>query len=345
MNVLIDAYLDRNVGDDLMVREVVKNFPSLNFFVKISDESRMLPFSDLKNICIHRGENIDKIIMVGGSMFEIGSTAEIIDRYRTTVRRFKKFRKSGGKIAIVGVSISSVCRKLAWWVIKSQLKQTDIVTVRDSHSANMFKMMKIQSSFYSDMIFGCEYEKYEDKSGLAISAYRNVRTPDKNLECCKKYAEIADEYINQTGKKVRLLAFDCEDENDLSAAHTIFALMKNKLNAEIAAYTGDAKEIFDAIGKSECMIGTRFHSIVIGAMLGVPVVCVSYSQKTDNMLSDFKFLGEVIDYRDIENIETSDLVSRIANKKDCFMLSDEEIREAKKSSNGHLKALEEFLNS
>lgn len=343
MDILLDAYLDRNLGDDLMIRHLAGNFPAHTFYLKSPDKTMLMPFSDMLNIKQYEGGYYDLLIAVGGSMFEIGSTKVIFNRYNTTVREYARIKKQNKRILTIGCNIGRINRRLAYMTIRSQLSKSDLITVRDSYSAKILHGMNINAKCFPDMLFGFNAEKKQQKSGLAISVYRDIRNPGNNFAAYKKYAEISDLFINNTGEKVSILAFDCENENDLSAAHTVYSLMEKKQNAEIIAYTGDYKPLLNAVSSSSSMISTRFHSLVFASLFGVPALPCIYNVKTEHFLEDMEFKGSKLNFSELENADSEEIVSSLISQKGLFAPSKEIIEKIKNESLGHIQALKEYL--
>lgn len=67
------------------------------------------------------------------------------------------------------------------------------------------------------------------ENALGISAHKSA---DINL-----LAEIADRFINETGRNVCLLCFNTGLEDDVSVANQVYGIMKNKHMTEIIRYT------------------------------------------------------------------------------------------------------------
>lgn len=343
MNILLDVYLDRNLGDDLMIRQTAEKLKQHKLFVRADDFSKLLAFRELKNISVYSGEEVQAIVTVGGSMFELGSTGMIINRLKTTVKELKGYRRNGKKLATIGCNLGYVNRRLAEFAVREQLKQSQLVTLRDTKSAEKLKKIGVEAKCFPDMLFCCEMPQAAEKSGLLISAYRSVSRPENNFECFKKYAETADKYIERTGGKVTLAAFDCESENDISAAYTIKLLMKYPENAEIIAYAGNCEPILKAVSSASCVLGTRFHSIVLALVAGVPVLPVSYSDKTAGMLEDLGYDGFSLEHSKLGNADAGEIAERLLNHEELLRLTPQKLDEIRSKAKCHLESLIKFL--
>ena len=122
------------------------------------------------------------------------------------------------------------------------------------------------------------------EGALGISAYGLA---DKAIN--ERLAKIADEFTDKTGNRVLLFALDIGNENDLEAAKMIKDMMKRGDMAEIIKHDAMLRNI----KRCEKLIGIRFHSAVISLMAGVPLIPLVYSNKTERMLTDIGFDGDI----------------------------------------------------
>ena len=130
---------------------------------------------------------------------------------------------------------------------------------------------------------------------LGISMMHRAGDPE-NCAYYRAMAEIADEWIQKTGKTVLLMAFDTGKEDDLFACRAVQTLMRFPHRTEIAAHT-DGTEIPAAFSRCEKIIGARFHSMVLALRMGVPFFPVIYREKMQNLMRDMSYpvLGCEID--------------------------------------------------
>ncbi|MBQ6570233.1 MAG: polysaccharide pyruvyl transferase family protein [Clostridia bacterium] len=349
MKIYTNAYLDRNIGDDLMLRLAAQAMPQHCFYVGCADPALLFPFADLKNVIggapLLNGKintnDYDALLTIGGSMYILGSRNSVKYRYKTFYKGNAKFKRAGKKIAVCGCNLGLANSRLANLLINLELKKAGSVTLRDSLSLDIANGAGINASFYPDMLFSLDIPPAKTRDGLGISVYRNIRERGQNFDYCKAVAIAADSYINTTGKPVTLFAFDCETENDLCSVHTVANLMEN--DVKIVAYTGDYKPVLAAIAGCERFIGTRFHSTIFALSSKTPVLPVIYSKKTVSMLRDIGFDGKSFTVRDIcENPER--FADEVCGQNAWFTLDDASLAKIKKQSGGHIEKLKNYFN-
>lgn len=220
------------------------------------------------------------------------------------------------------------------------------MTVRDQKSYETLCDYKTPASLFPDMLFSMDVPYVpcnSSSSVLGISAYRNINSGALCMPYYESMAEIADSYIRRTQGSVRIFAFDCEGENDICAAYTIRRLMEHKKRCEVIVYDGDADEFIQKFEGCQSLIATRFHSMVLAQLSGVPVLPVVYSNKMTDAADDLSYSGKRLIYGEaIENVE--EVVDCLTEKEMLFSLSREELNRLAVEAGGHMQTLKTYLS-
>ncbi len=334
MNILTEGYLDRNFGDDMMIRIAAYYLAKHELFIHSKRREVLEPFKGTSNIHIlENGSEVkfDFILRITGSGFFIKSKRDL---FEYIVNSFKRKKTSVPK-GVIGCNIGPFYNKFAKMLIMRELKEYSVITVRESFSEKYIQHAKTKL-YCPDILFALPDEWLPSVKGegcLGISAYR-LRFAD-NLDIYKKLAQCADLYIEETGKKVILFAFDIEEENDLCAAVTIKSFCKNKEMVEIAAHTDDGSTIIKNFMRCSKVVGIRFHSCILAMRLGIPFVPLMYSQKTDNVLDDAGYTGKRF-Y--LNNFSTKELSEEIRNSS-VFL----PYQNSKKQATEHFEVIKNYL--
>ena len=89
-------------------------------------------------------------------------------------------------------------------------------------------------------------------------------------------AQIADYWIETTGKRALLLAFDIGTENDVAVCEKVKSLMTHKDMADIVKH-GKNGEIQRAYSVCRKIIGARFHSAVLSLKMNIDFYPIIYT--------------------------------------------------------------------
>lgn len=305
MKILMDGYLDKNLGDDLMLKLAAKELEGHDIYMRQNE------LSPINSLPADGKIKPDLRLTVTGSGF-------LVYNYKTTLLRAREMLEDNFKCkrAVLSCNISRFPNRLAERVINKQLSGFDFITVRDKYSYDYIKsnLPKVRCEYYPDIVFSLPNDAIAQvpcEGALGISAYSCLDGSDTD----SRFAELADRYVERTGNRVLLFALNTGRENDVKAAGTIKSMMKHGDKAEILKYDG----ILSNIRRCSKLIGIRFHSIVIALLAGVPVIPVTYSEKTVHVLEDLNFNNRIFEFG---KIDFDELNAAAAEDFDAFLLDD-----------------------
>ncbi|AQP53089.1 hypothetical protein BW732_01835 [Vagococcus penaei] len=211
------------------------------------------------------------------------------------------------------------------------MKINDLITVRDDYSYKLISHLNLKSCFLiDDFVYNIAKTPYilenvekvnsnNEKYILGISAYRSPIKGDSNIASYRVLADICDNVIEKRGAKVKLFSFDSENENDLVSAFYIKKYAKHANEIEIVPYLNDEINFLNNFVSCDRIIGIRFHSLIISDVYGIPFYPISYSNKTNNFLTDIGYKGNINNYSDLE-INKQRILSDILS--DTFFISN-----------------------
>lgn len=296
MKVMLFAYLDNNIGDDLMLKLISERFPDFKFYFYTSNTVVKNTLNQFKNFISRDPADrnndlvfVDGILSIGGSIFND------LNNIRGKLSRIKKIlflnkaKKQGKKIITLGCNLGPYSDQLGVFLTLFELRMNSLVTVRDKASYDLINSNRKLNNLHlaDDIVYNLNFTSCLDiKSGLGISAFRSTHKGENNYQNYQALAKIADEYIKKNNKIVRIFAFDSEAENDLSAAHHIFELIDNKNMVKIIPYIGNFDNFLSEFGGCECHIAIRFHSAILSDIFKIPFYPVAYSNKMKEFICD-----------------------------------------------------------
>lgn len=361
MNILVKAYLDNNLGDDIMVIMLARELKNHKLFIESNDKSKQVAFQGLDNISFIKGSlkkgikkwldtrrRYDTIIYIGGSIFQIYNVRHLL-YFINNLLQLMILRVLGLKILVVGSNTGPYKIRMGKYIINFILSLCSVVTLRDKQSYNSVNLLSNDKAmhYFPDIVLsynGVNSNCEKHNNSLGISAYRSIIKPDKNYDFNSKIAEIANHYIELTGGKVFLFAFDSEAENDIASAYNIYKMIspQNRSLVEIIVYTGDVENFITEFKKCSVLIAVRFHSAILAMKYGIPFLPIIYSNKTGNLLEDIHYKGPKYYLDDLSKVNVEQTVEELINRKNlCRNISSQYIE----TSSGHLRTIRSFLES
>lgn len=362
MNIVLQPYIDNNLGDDLMIKLFSRKFKQHNIIIFSDDDLFNSGFECEKNITFYSPNLYKQVlkfadihIIIGGSMFilKIESIKDAIKlRYRYfEAKKLKKFAKKYKiKTAVIGANLGPFDKKnYGLKLAEYELNSKNLITVRDNYSFqtldsstsdNISKYVKI----FPDIVYGLRLTLPNTKSvkeyGLGISAYRSANKK-QNYDNYLAYTTIADEFINRTGQKVAVFAFDSEDENDLISACYIKEFSKFPSMIEIVPYLRNTESFLEKFSACEKFLATRFHSAILSQVYEIPFYALGYSNKMKNLMIDQNKINYFSKLKDLKK-DTNKIIEKIisGNLAKC-----ENIEELAQKSQGHFENAEILINS
>ena len=315
----IEGYVENNLGDDLMFKNIIENTNYDEYIVLGSENGITYPIKKkikfiskekFKRMIIKdfflkfKSRNID-LAYVGGSLF--------MDRGNGKVARGKQrfsflCRLVGIKTFVVGSNLGPIHNEKRY--TKNILKFSKLVqnwSVRDKFSYDFLRNLGVKNvQMLPDIVFSTDIKDFKIKNDkkvcISIIRYEDAskRYDSKNSE--NYYKDIIEwaNYFHQNEYSVKLLSF--QNQADISISTE---LIKEIPFAEIVSYEGE--NILEEISTSEYIIATRFHSAILGALFGKKMVVYSYNSKTKNYLNSKNFeilkFGEKKDIKLFEKLE------------------------------------------
>lgn len=334
MNILLKGYIDRNFGDDLMLRIAARELKEHNVLLDVP-ENDLTYIYERYGLPHYTGGDFQTECTVTGSGFIIRSKIGMLYRAKEVLEQ----RKSKAKKAILGCNISDFTVAGAEWLIKRHISGYNFVTVRDSYSHNYIRknIPKVKCEYYPDIVFSIpDSMLFDTKSegALGITAYNPLGR--NSIEVFRKLAYTADNFIEKTGKKVLIFAFDTGLENDYSAARSIVRFCKNIENIEIIDNDAD-DAILRNLPRCSKLIAIRFHGMVLGLRMGIPIIPIAYSNKMRNVLNDLEYGDRIFS---ASGFAWEELFEQVVERGTQYTLSEE----IPKLAGMHIKRfLEEFV--
>lgn len=355
MNIYVKAFLDRNWGDDLMIIKLIRRFPQDTFYIYCDDAMRDFYSELLKEFGNYVLTPVElwkvgsfgpgffrHILLIGGSVLQGSRNRGCYYRLRN-ITALKWASLFGTRYAIVGCNTGPFINGFTRFFVELELKTASFITTRDKTSYDHASRVnrKAEIHCYSDILmnFAEEYNLKATEDGqskiLGVSVFNSKMTDLSNDRINRYFARLIDQYIEETGGEVFLLAFNVGIQNDRAVADRIYELISHQSSVRIVAHGTGYLELPEMMARCHRILALRFHSAILGVSLRIPTLPIMYSNKADNLLSDLGYQGKRLHIRDIETVAPSELISRILSDTELLSVSPETMRQA----DGHMKAL------
>jgi len=345
------AYLDNNIGDDLMIKLLAENFQEHTFLLYSDKTVVKNTFRDFTNIVVkslkEMNDDIEQMkvfISIGGSIFNNLNTLKGKVSRLKRIWFINKLKRKKIKLATIGCNLGPYSDKIGPFLTKVELRKNDLITVRDKESFTLLESFKSIDNYHlaDDIVYLLDKRKFTERDdSLGITAYRSLKQDECNYDNYLVLSKMVDQYIERTGKEVKLFAFDSENENDLSAAHHIWDLSKNKQKVRIIPYLGDIERFLKEFSSCDRHIAIRFHGAILSDLFGIPFLPIVYSNKMLNFLNDNEHKGDIIMLKDLKmsNINVEEIVKKLISREALFYSKN-----SSKKSKSHFAELRNLIN-
>ncbi len=332
--VYLKAYTRKNLGDDLFIHIICNKYPKHTFYLK-EKEGYTNVFENISNLVITNDmEDItfDAIVYIGGSIF-----IESSEESKLRVLQLKsEIIKNNIPTYIIGANFGPYKTEQYFDIVKKEIiSNVKAITFRDTYSYNLFK--ELPNVYYApDVVFSLNADNIEkkDKKEIGISIIHHLEREDLKKNYSKyidKLAEMSKHYI-KLGYTVRFFSF-CRYEKDMEAVKDVLKKFDaNELdNVYISDYSGDMNDMLKDIANLKLFVTTRFHSMVLGLKLNIPIIPICYTDKVKWVLDDIGFAkNKMYDFNTLDSLNYKQIP-------DVF------VSEIFKNSAKQFKPLDEFL--
>lgn len=359
--ILIRAYVNTNLGDDLFIKMLCDRYSRHQFYL-IGLEENILHLKQIKNLSIIKPvryidslfkrikldfsvneflekelvKGYDAVIHIGGSIF-----IEQEDNWIKKANNYEKTINNSKCFFVLGSNFGPYNNPEYFIKYQNIFKHVNDICFRDKNSFDKFSHLS-NARLAPDIVFSLNSSniKADIEDNIVLISVIDLSWRKK----LKEYTEIYEKTIIdiskrliQDGKKVVLMSF-CADEGDERAINRIMSKYSDpKLSSYF--YKGDISKSLSLIKSADAIIATRFHSLILAFVFEKNVFPFVYSNKTSNLLKDINYEGYFLSLESLSNIDINQVISQLTNVK--FQDVTNEIKEAEK----HFMKTDEFLSS
>ena len=311
-----------NLGDDLFLNILFNKYPHINFSVYCRKEySEAL--TGLKNVNIYdtpipeylENHSFDGIVFIAGSIF---MQPENYDKESPTNFEFYKkvvldYKKNNKPFFYISCNFGPYTLKDYKKKTKKYLKICTDVCFRDKYSFDLFKNLS-NIRYAPDAALSWNYPKIKKiKGSVGVSIIEpSVRwyISQEKKEDYYNFLKTNIIYLISEGKEIYLFSY-CEFEGDTVAQKELLEIIPKKYHSKINLlnYTGNFESYLKKYGEMEYALCGRFHSMILSLIFEQKYFVTAYSDKTTNVMNDFKIKNQFVKYGEIKPEEIIPLSS------------------------------------
>jgi colanic acid/amylovoran biosynthesis protein len=355
LKILLSAYLDHNLGDDLFVDYFSQVYAQHEIHLLCDDTMRLNVQLEsrpaLHKIGLKQAAksvlSFDALVIIGGSIFQENPAFYKYDYRRNALVTL--FRAAGRKVCIVGCNIGPVRTAHGRRIFKYCFTLANSVSVRDSASLALLQQWRIRRNYglAPDLVFSYPYQpRSVVRSGhrLGISVINRGAKAEGGAAYVAKLVRLADRYLQGApDREVALFGFDGGMENDGAVIDTIAAALAPhgaRVIRQQYGVTPAIRDYLDVFSDCDYMVCSRFHSLVLALKHGIPFFPISYSEKMTNLLRDIGYDRALAHYASMDAFDVDEVMNDITSTAPRFRL-DPAVIEA---SRGHFERVDRFLS-
>ncbi|MBR4618654.1 MAG: polysaccharide pyruvyl transferase family protein [Bacilli bacterium] len=339
MKIFLNAYIQKNLGDDLFVKIITERYKNHEFIVPdkakylVEDNFSFYQQNDkinniIKAFTLGRVSIQNKTMKKADYSVSIGGSMYIERNYKGLKKIIYSLLYVPKYDFIIGANFGPYKTTRFFRKYHNAFQKAKDVCLRDKYSYDLFKDIK-HCRYAPDIIFSLDTSKFINKKSKRVIISVIDCTKRFQDTISKKYFTKIVEIINyyrKAGYKVCLMSF-CKLEGDEEAIKKVLDMLDNKNNIETYFYDGNIDEALNKIGDSSIIVGTRFHANIIGLVFGKKVIPISYSDKTLNVLNDINYGNPIIDINNIDSFDISDLDLKYKNSNlDIYQIKQQSLK-------------------
>lgn len=325
MLVLVQAYTKLNVGDDLFLHTLFQRYPKVNFEINVYDDF----FTDYRRFALQY-RNV-KVIGRHSLMYRIKNKLGISDIERGRLKKYDAVVNIAGSIFMENTENTEYDdnqEKEISYLFKKKIpvfflscnfgpyytqdykrrkeemfKKCTDVCFRDKYSYDQFA--KYSSVRYApDAVFTMELPTVVPKKHTLGISVIDLISRGKMKKFYNDYKELIIKLIcdyASEGYEIYLFSF-CKIEGDEDAVDDImYDISDCELEDRVhkVCYDGRLTQFLNTFLSMERMVCTRFHSMVLAVMGGIPMLPLVYSSKVSNVIDDLGLCKNVMQINDL----------------------------------------------
>lgn len=312
----VHAFLAGNLGDDLFVRILCRRYPDV-LFCFCADDNYRKRFHDIPNCEFHAPDEFEELVKSADAVVHIGGCCFVQhnDDWTSFYEVDRFLAENAKRLVFLGGNFGPYTDKAYYEAYSQLFKKYYGICFRDTYSRALFREYPNVASA-PDIVFGYPAQIREKKKKVLFSPiefsdrggkYSITRYGEDYLEF---HVRAVKTFIKR-GYNVSLVSF-CEMQKDRQAIDQILDRLSQAEKEKVfcAYYEFDMEAVIREFEDSECVVATRFHSMILGFIHQCRVLPIIYDQKTEKVLQDLAY-PLYLQLSDLKDMEVQSLVDSL----------------------------------
>lgn len=355
----LNAYLNHNVGDDLMVEILLSRYPEVMFYfdgsASVSDKFlqyknfrnkeyyyrkygrfnrlfNMLTFNKLNNYFFSKlfkkiESRVICSVYIGGSLFQQNKDVDV-NKFIESIRN-KEICLERNPMFVIGANFGPYYDSRIRDEYEIYFSKCRGVMFRELYSCNLFPNLS-NVKYAPDVVFNLgdisidKVSHGDYKNAVAISVLNVIDRPTINKDAYYNFIVECCDRVIEKGMVPVLTSF-CEGEKDREAVDAIYGMLSDSSQkiTQCLYYKNNIGEVLSLFKNSKFVFATRFHAMILALYYKKPFFAISYSSKMSNVLEDIGCTN----YTEINSV-TNCNVNEIFEKNKAYLNIDDYINRA-----------------
>ena len=222
---------------------------------------------------------------------------------------------AGTKCYFVNLGAGPLNHPLSKWFVRRTLYSADYVTFRDDKSSALIHEIGFngKAEVIADSVYGLKVpnvgthdRRVRNGNDLVIAispmAYRDPRRYwDQDQAGYDRYInELADFCARLIGDRHRLRLFGSDVWFDSQANIDLEAAIKERLAIDTSHWltresVKSIDELLSQLSEVDCLVTCKFHGVIFGQLLNVPILAIAHHSKVAKLMDDFRLAEYCVD--------------------------------------------------
>ena len=218
MNVFLEAFIDKNLGDDLMIQSLVSRYPQVTFYCIGPEEYNNIdPYKRWNNLLLISRyfwraflDRFDAYVNIGGSVWQ--DYGDNLLWYQDRQRTVTQLSGENKPCFMIGNNIGPITTNAGEILFKEIMKNLNVITLRDkaSYSWAAARLAPGQARLTSDVVLSLSFAKgIKDPNLIGVTIHRDVIRVEQNQQYIEGMQKLIASLLARDDKlHIRLYAFD-----------------------------------------------------------------------------------------------------------------------------------------